>query len=107
MKLRHASALALVGWYLMVPPRSQTIETQLATPLSQWITLESFDNADTCKSAKRRLSPSAAKMVKRNAKNAGIPINSSHVQFLADSIIQCISSDDPRLNQIKPLTVLN
>jgi hypothetical protein len=46
MKLRHAAALALVGWYLMVPPaspnypESMTIDT--AAPLSQWLVVPSF-----------------------------------------------------------------
>lgn len=37
MNLRHAAALALVGWYLMVPPTGRDNQTRNAdAPLSQW-----------------------------------------------------------------------
>ena len=49
MKPRHAATLALVGWYLMVPPHDP--DGQHANPkgpLSQWHILASFDSADEC-----------------------------------------------------------
>ncbi len=44
MTLRHAAALALVGWYLMYPPTPNR-------PLSQWEILNIFDSATECRKA--------------------------------------------------------
>ncbi len=43
MNPRHAAALALVGWYLMVPPTSGT-----TLPIGQWDHVGSFDKIDDC-----------------------------------------------------------
>ncbi len=53
MKARHASALALVGWYLMMPPTSPPNGYVIndAAPLSKWLLMESFDTAESCKKA--------------------------------------------------------
>jgi hypothetical protein len=53
MKLRHAAALALVGWYLMMPPTSppNSFTINEAAPLSKWYLIESFDSAESCKRA--------------------------------------------------------
>jgi hypothetical protein len=89
MKLRHAAALALVGWYLMVgfspfPPKvtPQPLhpgETEGPPILSQWQIRRSFDSADKCEQARTellRLTPSVG---------------------AAD--VLCIASDDPRLKE--------
>jgi hypothetical protein len=37
MSLRHAAALALIGWYLIVPPSGRDYPMgNVNTPLSQW-----------------------------------------------------------------------
>jgi hypothetical protein len=40
VKLRHAAALALVGWYLMVPPVNQTPSglwrVEMKAPIREW-----------------------------------------------------------------------
>jgi hypothetical protein len=45
MTLRHASALALVGWYLMVPPFSAK-NVFYDRPLSDWQAVENYSNQD-------------------------------------------------------------
>ena len=49
MKPRHAAALALVGWYLMIPP-SSTLPTGVAykEPLRNWKIVRGFETADGC-----------------------------------------------------------
>jgi hypothetical protein len=49
-KIRHAAALALVGWYLMIPPDSAKIPHSLDSeaPLSRWITVTTFDTSEKC-----------------------------------------------------------
>jgi len=47
--LRRAAALALVGWYLMVPPlTSRTGPIKRDSPLSKWETWFAFDTANEC-----------------------------------------------------------
>jgi len=54
MKLRHAAALGLVGWYLMIPPRLGNAPNQFDdhAPLSRWFALRSHDAAHECEGAK-------------------------------------------------------
>ena len=49
MRPRHAAALALVGWYLMLPPIDVTTRAFLTDrPLSQWHVSKGFDSAKEC-----------------------------------------------------------
>jgi hypothetical protein len=50
MTLRKAAALALVGWYLMMPPWGK-----LNAPLSEWVVYQSFDSAENCAAARKVL----------------------------------------------------
>jgi hypothetical protein len=60
MKLRHATlALALLGWYLMVPPQTRTwwVGPQRyddVAPLSSWTIEGSFDNAQLCQATRQQ-----------------------------------------------------
>lgn len=49
MKTCHAAALALLGWYLMVP----LVGGDASAPLSQWRTIDSFDTAQECRRIER------------------------------------------------------
>jgi hypothetical protein len=56
-KLRHTAALALVGWYLFVPPQTRTwwIGSERyddAAPLSRWTIEGSYDKAKVCEAAR-------------------------------------------------------
>ena len=82
--LRHAAALALIGWYLLVPPQTRFwwIGQQRyddAAPLSNWTIERSFDKADACEAA--RLAPQ---------QQAGDPASR-----MAHAV--CVATDDPRL----------
>jgi len=46
MKPRHVAALSLLGWYLMVPPRSWVMGEKGL--ISDWTILQGFDSADDC-----------------------------------------------------------
>jgi len=87
MKPRHAAALALVGWYLMVPPRNlhpfvkgDSVDT--TAPLSKWIHLASSDSAKECETRK-------AEYLNTVAQDRDL------AQFAVDA--ECIATDDPRL----------
>jgi hypothetical protein len=50
---RHLAALAIVGWYLMMPPDSAKIphDVDSETPISRWIVVTNFPDEDTCEKA--------------------------------------------------------
>jgi len=84
MKLRHVAALALVGWYLLVPPQTRTwwIGAERyddAAPLSSWTIERSFDKAEACEAA--RLA------IQQQAGDAAIRMRHA----------VCVASDDSRL----------
>ena len=85
MKPRHAAALALVGWYLMMAPTSRNPQTDsftvdLNAPLSAWQMVSSHYSAADCELAERDLVDTA--------------------RFYPNVIAfytLCVPSDDPRL----------
>jgi len=99
MKPRHAAALALVGWYLMVPPivqpsgREGTADTN--APLSKWVKVirGTFDSDDACHVALRRFQFD----IQSNYQSAAPePLSESEYQRIQQaSSAKCIGSDDP------------
>jgi hypothetical protein len=79
MKSHHAAALALVGWYLMVPAPDH-----IMAPVERWAHVDSFDTASECREAalnyQQRESSSTDPATKKAAR-----------------IWECIATDDPRL----------
>ncbi len=95
MKLRHAAALALTGWYLMIAPTHhdrQTHEwiTDLTAPISEWSLTGSFDAANDCKKEIDRRQQWTDKYAAGNGKNADML--EAEISGAA-----CIATDDPRL----------
>jgi hypothetical protein len=77
MKLRHAAALALVGWYLMLPPPAPSGGRLRFERLSEWRRIETFDSKNACQHMR-------SKLIKR----------------MPDTLIataRCVSSDNPDL----------
>jgi len=67
MKPYHVAALALVGWYLMMPPLiPDTRRVNRDAPLSQWKTAHKFPQNAGCESAKLRVREAG---LARNAEN--------------------------------------
>jgi hypothetical protein len=119
MHPRHAAALALVGWYLMVPPviheedwQQQHVHPTTA-PLSEWFTWNSFDTADACTKARSALIASGVDGVV-NDYNRWLDGRASSEDLLdewantysissaimdADGQSLCIATDDPRLKE--------
>jgi hypothetical protein len=92
MKLRHAAALALVGWYLMVPPINNGTP-EIDAPLSRWETQSSYNTAVECQSdlyivVKQALADLQKPMVQDK--------KSLVLQF---STATCVASDDPRFKE--------
>jgi len=95
MRFRHAAALALVGWYLMLPPPNPDNKNTilLGADLSLWAVYESYDNAKECRRERETL-------------KARIPFTDTDEVLKRGSISdkmrwfgQCVATDDPRLKQ--------
>ena len=85
MNVRHIVALALVGWYLMVPLRESDTSAKLrAVPLAEWVYVDSFDTAKQCRDE-------ALQEEQRHAKD---PLEADQYGSW-----ECIATDDPRLQE--------
>jgi len=80
MNLRHAAALALVAWYLMVPP---TIPVEPKVPLTGWTRIATYNTANDC--------------VREFFKHHRSPLGEHDPVAQAPPWARCVSSDDPRL----------
>ena len=90
MKLHHFAALALLGWYLMLPPASSLdpdSPTYLAkASLSQWKTVKQYDSKLECEEQ--------AEILHVYAKQEP---NSQDWARYPRSYAECLATDDPRL----------
>jgi hypothetical protein len=61
VRFRHATALALVGWYLLAPPSigagGRTYAPDPNAPLTLWTEVASFSSQRDCEKAKRDMQP--------------------------------------------------
>ena len=89
MKPRHAAALALVGWYLMVPPFSAK-DVLYNTPLSRWQPVEKYSTLAECEEGKQTAVREFAAFL-----DADMVPKSFKMKALQAG--KCIASDDPRL----------
>jgi hypothetical protein len=88
MKLRHAAAIALVGWYLMIPPQICPNSPYSQVPcyrdpsvsLNKWTRADYFDSVDACDDRLHTL------------KNPFPPGSPSQIDEY-----QCVYEGDPRL----------
>jgi hypothetical protein len=96
MKPRHAAALALVSWYLIMPPSFDS-----TTPLSKWNRIGTFDSIDKCASFKLTVQqeisdPAGQEKIRKEAAKTGKPWNRD-LAISRSKAAQCVSSDDLRL----------
>jgi hypothetical protein len=102
MKLRHAAALALVGWYLMVPPGTskdapdQPLTFDGSAPLSKWKIVGSYDSASGCDDGKKEVPNDLLQAADRESDEGK---KKEFLQWMASLMEaqKCISTDDPRL----------
>jgi hypothetical protein len=86
MNFRHAAALALVGWYLLVPlPRHPE------APLSLWTQIGSYDTAKECTDAQTQ---AIIRATTSDFHFREVTVEQTRNAFLES---QCIETDDPRL----------
>jgi len=111
MKFHHAAALALVGWYLMVPPLFKH-GVNVNAPVSEWDHRQAFDTADACEKARVGLYHCGA--VLNGAERGTVmqacgfdshprPIKDKKADAIVGQIVMqfyeaaCIATDDPGL----------
>jgi len=87
MKARHAVSLALVGWYLLMPPIRgwQAAGGRGEPPLSIWAQDGEFDTAAACERALQQ---------SLHTDPDGRPVKRPTIEMLSQ---KCIATDDPRL----------
>jgi len=104
MNLRHAAALALVGWYLMFPPVDNHNHVELSAPMVKWQSLMTFDSAGNCENARsgvvnRPLSSDEMETFTEDSLASGhVPLSDAEVRTRISAML-CISSNDPRLKR--------
>src|SRR5271168_1038747 len=98
MKLCHAAALALAGWYLMAPPTfsgpNGSFVTKTAVPLRLWQNIGSYDQVADCKDERRafldlKKTESASTFAKESLQ--------VKLSIIGSWSAVCIATDDPRL----------
>ena len=95
MNLRHAAALALVGWYLMVPPPVvHSSVRDLDAPLSKWGIFSTHDSAAECEQGLVAFYKLAKTELVANPSD-----ERDRIQFYQLESSQCIATDDPRLKE--------
>jgi len=99
VKLPHAAALALTGWYLMTPPVTQTLAGLMRydkAPLQDWQIQGTFDGKIECDRA-------LTDYVSDPNNNAFYRAETDAVRrkYLAQEkiVAECIATDDPRLKK--------
>ena len=93
MKPRHAAVLALVGWYLIVPPfdcPNHRCPANLNASFSQWHRNRvAFNSAHECEDVRAKAITALSKVINDPVARA------QDEQALAAGI--CVAKDDPRL----------
>jgi hypothetical protein len=96
MKLCHAAALALVGWYLLAPPNvwvGKEDRVDETAPLDSWIQLGSYDTAVRCQQALDQINAKVYAAYEKD-KRARHPF-----QWRLGVDAKCVATDDPRLKE--------
>ncbi len=94
MKLRHAVVLALVHWYLMLPPMTRNGEIDTSAPLSKWsIGFSSFEFEQNCTMGKMGVLQSFERRRSNTAGSKG----SLSLPERRWRESKCVAVDDPRL----------
>jgi hypothetical protein len=104
MKSRHATALAIVLWYLMIPPIGADNKVDAHAPLSKWKIGVGFESEKDCDDSvkdaiQNPMTPAeyqAAASATRKAKMKPLSM-SEMTKRTAESI--CVAGDDPRLKE--------
>ncbi len=94
MKPRHTAALALVGWYLLIPPLvNAPYKVDTEAPLTSWKVSQTFDTREECD---KSLLAAKAKYQHTATAPIGTIKKGTRAFALQMTFARCVSSDDPR-----------
>ncbi|MGA3229989.1 hypothetical protein [Candidatus Binatus sp.] len=103
MNPRHAAALALAAWYLMVPPDrpklTDPFEWISRVPFRDWQIVQRFDAASACEKRKHEIISDAIHATNPDAKARRTAALLSDIAISNNAT--CVSRDDPRLKETK------
>ena len=91
MEARHAAALTLVGWYLLIPPFIPHESYNANAPLREWQTWKSFDDESACKAAVSHLNGAQLNSIDPAERYIAMVEQTPGFKF------ECVASNDPRL----------
>src|SRR5258708_5482913 len=99
MKSRHAAAVALVGWSLMVAPAKpgsapSNIQYDVGAPFSKWTSYGSFSTAAECDEARKPKAPDRKITI---TGPPGVFLNSGHAFTVPEAATKYLASDSPDL----------
>jgi len=104
MKTCHAAAVAIVAWYLMIPPIGANNKVDVRAPLSQWRKGVKFDSQKECDESlkdaiQNPMTPDEYQAAAAATKKARMhPLSKSEMKRrTAES--KCVAEDDPRLKK--------
>jgi hypothetical protein len=104
MNPRHAAALALVGWYLLIPPVFSPMGNHprafndLSASLNKWDIQASFESETSCVKEKERIRNEAPLRLKFAHEHPDQDHNGNIVAVAeAWQRSECVATDDPRL----------
>jgi hypothetical protein len=101
MKPYHAAALALVAWFLMVPPDhpklTDTLDWTSQAPLPTWRIVQRFDPKSACERRRLEIISDAKHSIKSDA--AAKHPEAVLTDYAIANNATCISRDDPRLKK--------
>ena len=108
MKPRHTAALALVGWYLMIPPVFSPMGdhprafNDLKASLNRWDIWASFESETSCKKEMEHLRKEAPLRLKFAHERPDQDRNGNIVAVAeAWQRAECVATHDPRLKETK------
>ncbi len=109
MNLRHAAALALTGWYLMIPPYG-SVDSGESPPLADWTIQGVFDSRKACTEFQKSwrglvsdMTPDNVGGLYKNMTN-DMELRELQIRRLRDITARsrCLASNDPRLKGKHP-----
>ena len=95
MRLRHACASFLVGWFLIVPPivgQSPKLQVESGAPASKWEIVDEYASLSGCERDRGMWKSERTWKILTHRSNAHPPKREAFAESL------CIPSDDPKLN---------
>ncbi len=91
----HLTALSLIAWLLIVPPRvPDTAQINPSAPRSQWTIRRKFPHQEGCLAARDRLRTNGQNRIATKARGAS---GSGQLRWCIECAAECVSADDPSM----------